>query len=57
METVEPAKAPLDHPATRQQSEAFFRLRQLDDMKLDAFVECSLGGFFAGVSLIRQTLP
>ena len=53
-EAVEPAKAALDDPATWQQYKAFFRLRQLDDLKLNALVEGRLRGLFAGVPLIRK---
>lgn len=53
-EAVEPAKAAFDHPAARQQNEALFRLRQLDDPKINAFLECSLRGFFAGVSQVVE---
>lgn len=40
IETVESTKAAFVHPAARQQNEALFRLLQLDDLKLEAFVEC-----------------
>ena len=53
-QAVEPAKAALDHPPARQQHGALFRLQPLDDLKLDAFVACSLRRFFAGVSLIGK---
>jgi hypothetical protein len=55
-EAVEPAEAALDHPAARQQHEALFRLRQLDYLKLDAFVECRLRRLFAGISKVDPSV-
>ena len=51
-EAVEPSEAALDHPAAGQQHESLFRLRQFDYLKLDSFVECSLGGLLACISLL-----
>jgi hypothetical protein len=39
-ETVEPAKAALDHPPPGQQHKALFRFLELDHLQLNALLKC-----------------
>src|ERR1700712_1431516 len=50
-ETVEPAKAALDHPPPGQQHEALFRFLQFDHLQFNTFIERGLRWLFARVSL------
>lgn len=52
-ETVQPAEAALDHPATWQQNKLFY-FRPLDYLKPDSFIESGLRRLLAGITLIGK---
>src|ERR1700741_195656 len=53
-EAIQPAKAALDHPATRQEDKAFFRLRQLDDLQFNAFITRGLRRILTCIALVSE---
>src|ERR1700739_944606 len=53
-EPVEPTETALDHPATRQQHEALFRLGQLEYLQFDAFVTRGLRRILACIALVSE---